>query len=515
MDTGETTREITRALHTVQRQVVIQSAAVHAVRAALWLLPFVIVFMAMDARWQGVGAGPVLLGLVVVAIVGSAVYGALRARRKPIETAVLLDERAGLKSRVSTALSFLASPLDGPRSVQVADAMAYLHAFDWRHHFDFRWPRGSAWVPVLLLVALATFWIPPAGSAVPMETLMDDPLRAAQAAELAAAREALAEQFEEDDPIAEEIQAELEELAKQLEAGEVDEREVMLALSRMENALAERMKQDDLSAMAQEAEAMAPPLQSAETTAAAGEALAQRRPSEAGEALKEAGRSAMQQQMSEQERSEAAEAMKMAAERLRDSGSEDGQPRAGSQSFSHDLDDASEALERGDNAAFDHAMQQMSDKLDRVQQFQNMEAMRQGMSDARSAMAMAEAGQDPAEGGMDSSAEGDDSGEGGTMAGTGTDPDFMGDRQRMDDSVRELMAVRGQLGDGPTQTRIEATEGQLSASAFDVREVLAEYAAAAEEAIERESVPLSHRQHVRRYFEAIRPPAEQPEQAAP
>src|ERR1043166_7346977 len=39
----------------------------------------------------------------------------------------------------------------------------------------------------------------------------------------------------------------------------------------------------------------------------------------------------------------------------------------------------------------------------------------------------------------------------------------------------------------------------------DSKEVHANYAAVAEEVIEKEDIPLSHRYHVKRYFQAIRP----------
>jgi len=45
----------------------------------------------------------------------------------------------------------------------------------------------------------------------------------------------------------------------------------------------------------------------------------------------------------------------------------------------------------------------------------------------------------------------------------------------------------------------------LSQSKLTAKELHASYAAAAEEVIEKENVPLSHRYHVKRYFQAIRP----------
>lgn len=513
MDTAAKKREIALALENIQRRVQIQAAADYAVRAALWTLPVGIVLIAADARWQA-GAAMAIAVLLMLAIAGSASAGAWKARRPPLDTARMLDRRAGLKSRVSTAFEFLAASLDGPREAQVHDAMAHLHAFDWQHHFAPRAPRGSRWIPALILAAAAALWIPPVGPPPPeADAGMDSLLRAAQAAELAAVREAL-EQRAGDDPEAEEVRRELERLAEELETGELDDRQAMIALSRMEAALASRMQDGALAGLTQEARDMAPPLQSTPSTAAAGEALAQRQPMQAAEALQQAARSARQEEMSEEERGEMAGALRMAAARLREQAGADGQPRAGEQSFAGDLEQASDAMDTGDMDALDEAMRQMAEKLGRVQQFENLEAMRQSMEDARYAMSMAEGEGSDGEG-LDGSDGGEDSDRGGTEAGTGTDPNLFGDPQRLEESMRDLLAVQGQIGDGPMQSRIDAIEGSLSASQLDVRDIHAEYAAVAEEAIERETVPLSHRQHVRRYFEAIRPAAEQPEAAAP
>ncbi len=67
------------------------------------------------------------------------------------------------------------------------------------------------------------------------------------------------------------------------------------------------------------------------------------------------------------------------------------------------------------------------------------------------------------------------------------------------------MKTSGILGNGPIESEVEATEGETSESGLQTRDVYAEYAAAAEQAIEQEEIPLSHRFHVKRYFQAIRP----------
>jgi len=90
-------------------------------------------------------------------------------------------------------------------------------------------------------------------------------------------------------------------------------------------------------------------------------------------------------------------------------------------------------------------------------------------------------------------------------AGTGASDDPLADATRIEDSYRQLLQVTGQAGEGPVETQTEITEGQLSPSQIALKDVHAEFAAVAEEAIENETIPLSHRFHVKRYFQSIRP----------
>jgi hypothetical protein len=94
---------------------------------------------------------------------------------------------------------------------------------------------------------------------------------------------------------------------------------------------------------------------------------------------------------------------------------------------------------------------------------------------------------------------------GGLKAGTAASGNPFGDPSRLNDSLAKMMQIAGQLGKGPMQTETEVTDGQLSDSKLSVRDIHASYAAAAEEVIEREDVPLSRRYHVKRYFQAIKP----------
>ena len=93
----------------------------------------------------------------------------------------------------------------------------------------------------------------------------------------------------------------------------------------------------------------------------------------------------------------------------------------------------------------------------------------------------------------------------GLKAGTAASGEPLGEANRLEASYRQLMHVKGHAASGPVETETEVTEGQLFASQVSIQELHANYAAVTEEAIENEAIPLSHRQHVKRYFQAIRP----------
>lgn len=507
--------EIAAALRTVQRRLTLHTGLGATVRVACWTLPAAAMVIAADQRWLGGGLFPVVFGVAVLVPLAWGVWESLRAARSPLACAMLLDARTGLKSRVSSAYEFLADAdtPSGPRAVQVADALAHLHAFDWAHHFRLTPPRQARWLLAGSALIVGALLVPAAGvpTAEVEASVAVSPHHAAQAAELAEVR-ALIDELASDDPESEAIRDALADLEAQFEAGQLDEREVMIALSRLEASLSEQMQQGDASTLARETETVAPALQTSGTTMQAGEALMREQAASAAESLRAMAEAMRRGEYMQDELQSAARAMRMAAQRLQEAGGESGQPPAGARSLAHDLSAGADALDRNDPSQFGEAMESMGRKLDQVQQFQSMQAMQRSLAEGKTAMAMAEGAGEPQEGAGGSDGLGTDAADGedgeGQMAGVGEHGVLDGDAARLEDSLREMLAVRGQLGEGEMQSRFEAVEGQLSPSALDVREVHAEFVAAAEEAIERESVPLSHRQHVRRYFEAIRPQAE-------
>src|SRR5215207_7494287 len=65
---------------------------------------------------------------------------------------------------------------------------------------------------------------------------------------------------------------------------------------------------------------------------------------------------------------------------------------------------------------------------------------------------------------------------GGLKAGTATAGDPYGEANRLADSYKKMMKVSGEAGAGPVESETEVTDGQMSQSQVDLKQVHANYA---------------------------------------
>jgi uncharacterized phage infection (PIP) family protein YhgE len=100
--------------------------------------------------------------------------------------------------------------------------------------------------------------------------------------------------------------------------------------------------------------------------------------------------------------------------------------------------------------------------------------------------------------------------------GRGSTGDPFGEEATRIDSTRQRQDIQGTPGEGPSEREItHAPEGRQTATR-EYRQNYKEFQKATEEVLRSESLPLGHRQTIRRYFEAIRPdneaetPSDQP-----
>ncbi len=94
-------------------------------------------------------------------------------------------------------------------------------------------------------------------------------------------------------------------------------------------------------------------------------------------------------------------------------------------------------------------------------------------------------------------------------AGRGATNQPTGDKKTRLDSIRRDEDLTGIAGDGPSERETLSSTATRQDAARSYRERYATYRKQMEAALDREPLPLGHRETVRKYFESIRPTNEQ------
>ncbi len=522
----EARSDLLRAARAARRRLFLSATADAYLRAAPGGLIVAAAVAAADLRWgQGTWVGPAAaLGIAVPAVI-ALVYGVLHLAGV-FQAATALDHRGGLKDRVASALEFMRSPLpDGPHRAQIVDAADHARSVRARSVIRLASPRRAVGVAAgcaLLLLSLLT----PPRSPEPASAEPASTVHAAQLEELRALREALEMQTDDPDETMQAALERLKALEERVAAGDTEPRDALIELARLEEALQAGAARLGAEALEQELDTVAPHWMAAEATRPAAMAVREGDLQAAAERMRAVASEMREGRLSAASAEQAAGQMRIAAGKIGDrSGSRD--------SFAADLQQAAEALTQGDADAMAQAGEGVGEKLERVAGARRFREMSRRVAAGRTAMGQAgrrretaSAARDGAPGssrdagsadgqGQDADGRGDlradgrhgeGGGQGGLEAGTGAGGDPFGDPRRLEESLRRIIEVAGAMGQGPVESRVESTEGSLSDSEVDVRDVVGDYAAVAEEAIAQEHIPLSHRFHVKRYFEQIRPP---------
>jgi hypothetical protein len=80
-------------------------------------------------------------------------------------------------------------------------------------------------------------------------------------------------------------------------------------------------------------------------------------------------------------------------------------------------------------------------------------------------------------------------------------------------SARKQDVVKGQTGEGPSETETTHSPEGRQAASREYREAYQKYRKMTEAALNSEPIPLGHRQVIRRYFELIRPQGDEAEKS--
>jgi tetratricopeptide (TPR) repeat protein len=479
-----------RLLGQVRRRLFIRTAGGTALRAALWFWPLAAVLVAADQRWGG-GSASWLIALAAVAgVIAFAIYKGLTTLGEKVQSALVLDNRADLKDRISSACEFLEEGhLDEARQVQVRDAVRRARQVNAKAVLRFEWPRWSALMPVAALALLVSFLVPPLR--VPQPAFASDPVRQAQIEQLAELQQEL-QAKQETEPELEEVLKKLESIKKQFEQGELSERDLMLELSRLDENLRSKVKELGVENLEGEMNVIVPHLMSSAATLQAAEALKEGQLDKAAEELDQLAEKFKQKQISKEQQKELTMAMGVCASKL-------GNKTAAS--FGGDFSKASESLEKSDCDGFGSACKSVGNKLALMKKARAMKSACKGLGNCKMALGQCNS----TELGYKLGLKQPGKNKGGLKAGTAASGDPFGEPNRLEDSYKQMVRISGEAGEGPVESETEITEGQMSASQISVKDLHATFAAAAEEVIEKEDIPLSHRYHVKRYFQSIRP----------
>lgn len=515
----------------IQRRLAWQAFGRYAVRYAL-AAGGVFAGVMLLAPHNLLAWGIALLALTLLV----AVVSAWIARPSLGEVARRLDALAATKDRLVTALAFsegrrrAASP-EWQQSA-LAECEAFLVKVDFRAHTPWKFPHEGRWlaVPVAVIAGISLFQQWP--------TLYPAPVRPPDATvvQKATELEKMAEKMEQSGREADKKIAEaLKKAAEQLRAeatSESPEKAMLRELSALEQTLQEAREGNDAQNLAkafEKAESLsrtAEALKKGEMASAADELeQAARKMREAVERMQaaEAGNASSPGTQGEQKNGEGRElsqlekAMRAAAQKLGEKSP-----------MGRNAQQAANAAQRREGEGMEQAMQQMAESIRRSQPGKGDSDKAQAQIDASIArlreMKSGQSGQQ-GEGEGPSMAQKQDGQGQGQQPGAGQDQQGQGDTpsgrpgserdegtkaspygQQGEKAEASLASqLQGLLGEGESLHSLTPTHGGKDEAQRSYRALYEAAAPEAENALDRENIPIGSRLYIKRYFEAIRP----------
>ncbi|MEE8450835.1 MAG: hypothetical protein V3R99_02940 [Thermoguttaceae bacterium] len=403
--------------------------------------------------------------------------------------AVAVDSHYRLKDRAETALAFLdkdqATVL---HELQITDTIDHLRQIDARQVVPLKMPRALPYALVALAVAVGLTLIPPSGAvaeAAPAEPLAQI-VQEAESLEKSMIEELEELAKEEPDEKLEKLVDELKELVAEMKEPGVDHRDALAKLSEMQAAIAAAMAEYNLEAVDAALQAVAEAMAPAEAMRAAAKSLQEGKYNKAAEQLERIDPSQIAPK-------EAKTITKKLAKVLQDmQDANQGQ-----------LSDATtllcEGLESGDESKCKSGACKLAGLC-------RKQGLRKGIAKCLGCQLgkLAECkGACRGNGNGGSSVAKSDSPK--NTWGLGASGKPLGEEATSIDSNRNRRDITGTQGDGPSEKAVfHAPDGRQQA-ARSYREEYEKFQKMSEAVLQSESLPLGHRQTIRRYFESIRP----------
>lgn len=470
--------------------------------AGLWLrglAGFLVVALAVMAFFPQFAPG---IGLVLGLVAGGACVSLVVAWIRPIpdhHVARAVDVQFGLPDHTLSASELPPEAGTEWLRLQHADTVARLTNLDWKTRWPVVWPKFSAaaGVAVLLLSALVAFrfaFLPVAVTAATSGPNED----AAAIEEILADWEKAAELTE--DPELKALLAELQPLRDQLPT--MNEREMLLALSKLENKLEALRESAAKDSMETSAADMAAALENVDGMGALAAALRRKEFEEAAKLAEKEAQKLGEKGAKTPAGSDSAstqQQMSKASEKL----SQSGQHEAASA-----MNQTREGGQKKDPSQMSKGLARLGQSLAKSGQSQAAQA-RLGLQLAQLGECKGGMGQKPGEGmgrGMSLLPKLSEQKGKGKGAGSETDPDRAKAATDLG-SERSLEGLTGQAGAGDSLVETLASDTPGSEAPREGRSAqFAQYEKLSQQAITDENLPLAYRESIRKYFEAIKPP---------
>lgn len=427
----------------------------------------------------------VVLAVTIPAITGVVV--ALVRSRSMLCAARLIDTQCNLKDRTQTALQFLhASNSDPLRRLQIEDAESHLMAVDPKKVTPITAPRswriGVIMSFVAVLLGLLTSRPEPLMASDVSNTVVTE-----QASRASDGLEELEEfQKEQNDPELDKLLKEMNEQLKTLTEPGMDPKEALAKLSEMEAALQEMQQQLSDPVTEAQMQEIGEALSLAEATAAAGQAMSKGEMEKAADELAKL-------EMPELDR----KTEKAMTEKLEQAQKNAGDGSKKKADLKNALEKMAQGLSSGNRSKFQDGSKGLASECKKQGQKKKLSDLLkkqcQCLSECKS----------ECEGECRNQAQGNK--KGGNKAGKGTAGNPEGEKTAKNKTGQEMKLTGQDSGTGEVETETTSNPEQEQEAVRQYRENAGKYEALSESALESESIPLGHRQTIRRYFEMIRP----------
>jgi hypothetical protein len=428
--------------------------------------------------WTWVMA-PVVMGAVV-----GVIYAYL-THRSDKQASFAIDKACDLKDRTQTALQFIqAADTDPLRRLQIEDAEQFAASIVPEKVAPISQPRFWPLAIALPAVALLLIFLSNPTSELQASQSTNSVVEK-QADRLEDDLKELKElQKEEKNPELEKVVEDLQRLLQELKQPGVDPKEAMAKLSEMEGSLQQMQQQLADPQATAELQEIGDALSLSEAMATAGEALAKGELQKAAEQLEKLEMPELDRQT---EKSVTEKLDKVAQK------NKDGQPKSKSQEAAGQV---CQSLNQGDRGKFSEGMKSLANEARKMGKKKKLSDLLKKQCECL--------GECKGECESECRKEGGPK-KGGTKAGSASTDNQPGDKTAKLKTNPEVKIKGQENGSGDSEVESETGDEQQQEAVRAYREKAGEYEALSESVLESESIPLGHRQTIRKYFQMIRP----------